>query len=226
VALEALLRWDHPEHGPIPPSDFIPVAEETGLIEQLGDWVVRAVCEQQADWAARGLLPLISFNVAPRQLRRLDFTARIVEHLRATGADPTRLIVELTSSSLQEAADPAPILQELRALGLGLALDDFGAGSSSLAALRTLPFSALRIHRDLLRGVPEDPEAAELVSAVLRITNALGRDAVVEGVESEAQLAFLAAAGCPYAQGFLFSEPLPPEAAAALVEAVAAPAAR
>jgi len=225
--VEALLRWHDPERGGlVPPGEFIPVAEETGLIESIGDWVVRAVCEQQVEWAARGLTPQIAFNVSPRQLRRLDFTARVAEHLRATGADPARLTVELTeSATLQDTGHAEPILRELHELGLQLALDDFGAGYSSLSRLREMPVGTLKIDRAFLRAVPESREASAIVTAILDLARALGRTAVAEGVETEAQLAFLSAQGCPLVQGFLLGRPMPPEQIDALLAPVAAPVA-
>jgi EAL domain-containing protein (putative c-di-GMP-specific phosphodiesterase class I) len=227
AGVEALLRWHDPERGGlVPPGEFIPVAEETGLIESIGDWVVGAVCAQQVEWAARGLTPQIAFNVSPRQLRRLDFTARVAEHLRATGADPSRLTVELTeSATLQDPAEAEPILRELHDLGLQLALDDFGAGYSSLSRLREMPVGTLKIDRAFLRAVPESREAAAIVTAILDLARALGRTAVAEGVENEAQLAFLAAQGCPLAQGFLLGRPLPPEDVEPLLAPEAAPVA-
>jgi EAL domain-containing protein (putative c-di-GMP-specific phosphodiesterase class I) len=211
VAVEALLRWYDPERGAlVPPSEFIPVAEETGLIESIGDWVIGAVCAQQVAWAARGLRPQISVNVSPRQLRRVDFVTRVREHLRATGADPGGLIIELTESAMQqEHADAEPLLRELHDLGLRLALDDFGAGYSSLSRLREMPMDTLKIDRAFLREVPENGEAAAIVTAILSLARALGRFAVAEGVETEEQRRFLEEHGCPLVQGFLLARPMP-----------------
>ena len=212
VALEALLRWEDPEHGMVSPAEFIPVAEQTGLIDALGDWVLEAVCAQQLAWTAPGLLPHISFNVSPSQLRRGDFLARVRERLSASGVDPSRLTVELTeSSTLEDPALAESVVRELDALGLRIALDDFGTGYSSLSRLRELPVSTLKIDRSFLRDVPERPEAAAVVTAILQLARALGRIAVAEGVETEAQREFLAAEGCPLAQGFLLGVPAPPE---------------
>lgn len=218
IGVEALLRWHDPDRGMVPPGDFIGLAEETGLIEAIGDWVVGAVCEQQVAWAQLGLGPQISFNVSPRQLRRLDFAQRVAEHLRRTGADPGQLTVELTESATME--DPAvsePILRELHALGLQLALDDFGSGYSSLSRLREMPVETVKIDRAFLREVPDNVEASAFVTAILRLSRALGRVAVAEGVETEAQHRFLAAEGCPLAQGFLLARPLPAAGVEALL---------
>jgi diguanylate cyclase (GGDEF)-like protein/PAS domain S-box-containing protein len=211
VGVEALLRWFDAERGePVPPSEFIPVAEETGLIESIGDWVIRAACIQQVAWAERGLTPQISVNVSPRQLRRVDFLARVRTHLAETGAAPGRITIELTESAMQQDhGDVEPILRELRDLGLALALDDFGAGYSSLSRLREMPMETLKIDRAFLREVPGNEEAAAIVTAILALARALGRTAVAEGVETEAQRRFLEQHGCPLLQGFLLARPMP-----------------
>ena len=220
IGVEALLRWDDPQRGTIPPAEFIPLAEETGMIEAVGDWVIGAVCRQQVAWAARGLTPQISFNVSPRQLRRLDFVDRVAHHLRATGADPSRLTVELTeSATMEDPASAEPILRALHDLGLRLALDDFGSGYSSLSRLLEMPVETLKIDRAFLREVPENREAAAIVTAILRLSKALGRSAVAEGVETEAQRSFLVAEGCRLAQGFLLGRPLPPDGVETLLDA-------
>jgi diguanylate cyclase (GGDEF)-like protein len=223
IGVEALLRWCDPERGMVPPGEFIPLAEETGLIEAIGDWVVGAVCEQQADWAARGLEPQISFNVSPRQLRRLDFAERVAEHLARTGADPRKLTAELTeSSTMEDHAAADTILRALHDLGLQLALDDFGSGYSSLSRLREMPVATVKIDRAFMREVPDNQEASAFVTAILRLSTALGRITVAEGVETEAQRRFLADEGCPLAQGFLLARPLPPEGVEELLAAAVA----
>jgi diguanylate cyclase (GGDEF)-like protein/PAS domain S-box-containing protein len=219
VGVEALLRWHDPERGClVAPSEFIPVAEETGLIESIGDWVIAAACAQQVAWAARGLEPQISVNVSPRQLRRVDFVARVKAHLQESGADPARMTVELTESAmLQDHADAEPILRELHDLGLELALDDFGSGYSSLSRLREMPMETLKIDRAFLREVPENCEASAIVTAILQLARALGRSAVAEGVETEAQRRFLQEQQCPLLQGFLLARPMPAPAVEALM---------
>jgi PAS domain S-box-containing protein len=218
IALEALLRWEDPDRGMVSPAEFIPVAEQTGLIDALGDWVLAAVCAQQVAWEERGLRPHISFNVSPSQLRRGDFLGRLRERIGAPGVEPARLTVELTeSSTLEDPALAEEVIHGLDALGLRIALDDFGTGYSSLSRLRELPVSILKIDRSFMRDVPERPEAAAVVTAILQLARALGRTAVAEGVETEAQRAFLTRGGCPLAQGFLLASPAPPEAVEALM---------
>jgi EAL domain-containing protein (putative c-di-GMP-specific phosphodiesterase class I) len=221
VALEALLRWEDPVLGPVSPAEFIPLAEESGLIDAIGDWVLSEVCAQQVAWASRGIRPRISFNVSPSQLRRGDLVARVRERISAPGVDPSRLTVELTETSTIE--DPAlaeGLVRELHALGLQIALDDFGTGYSSLSRLAELPVAVLKIDRAFLRDVPERPEAAAVVTAILQLARALGRTAVAEGVETDAQRAFLEQQRCPYAQGFLLARPAPAD----VVETLMVPA--
>jgi EAL domain-containing protein (putative c-di-GMP-specific phosphodiesterase class I)/PAS domain-containing protein len=219
VALEALLRWEDRDHGPVSPGEFIPVAEQTGLIHDLGDWVLEAVCAQQAAWTERGLAPHISFNVSPSQLRRGDFLARVRDRISASGADPSLLTVELTeSSTLEDPALAEEVVRGLDALGLRIALDDFGTGYSSLSRLREMPVAILKIDRAFMRDVPERAEAAAVVTAILQLAVALGRTAVAEGVETEAQREFLTREGCPLAQGYLLGVPAPPEVVEALME--------
>ncbi len=218
ASVEALVRWQHPDRGLMLPAQFIPLAEETGLIEAIGEWVIADIARQAGDWLAEGLDPHISFNVSPRQLRRRDLAPVIAERLDATGLDLWRFTMEITESALMHDPERAiPLITRLRELGLHLAIDDFGAGFSSLARLRTLPVDVLKIDRSFLAGAPEDHEAAGLVSAAIALAEALGMEAVAEGVETEAQRAFLIDGGCALAQGFHLARPLPAEAVAALL---------
>jgi EAL domain-containing protein (putative c-di-GMP-specific phosphodiesterase class I) len=181
-----------------------------GLIDPIGAWVIEALAAQMADWQAEGLQPRVSFNVSPRELHRPDFAADLGERLRAAGADPTLLTMELTeSATLREPERIGPLLNELRALGLQLAIDDFGAGWSSLSRLRSLPVQILKIDRSFLREIPDDPESGAIVRAVIALSDALGMTTVAEGVEVPLQQHFLAAQGCPLAQGRLFGDALP-----------------
>jgi diguanylate cyclase (GGDEF)-like protein len=211
-SMEALLRWEDPDRGLVHPDRFIPAAEEMGLLDPIGAWVIEALAAQIADWHEQGMEPKVSFNVSPRELLRPDFAAELGERLRVAGVDPARLTMELTeSATLREPERIGPLLRELRALGLQLAIDDFGAGWSSLSRLRLLPVQMLKIDRSFLREIPEDPEAGAIVRAVIALSDALGMTTVAEGVEQPVQQHFLAAQGCPLSQGRLFGDALPPD---------------
>jgi diguanylate cyclase (GGDEF)-like protein/PAS domain S-box-containing protein len=212
-SMEALLRWHDPERGLIQPDAFIPAAEEMGLLDPIGAWVIEALAAQVVEWQAQGIEPRVSFNVSPRELHRPDFAADLGERLRNAGADPSLLTMELTeSATLREPERIGPLLRDLRALGLQLAIDDFGAGWSSLSRLRALPVQILKIDRSFLREIPENPEAGAIVRAIIALSDALGRTTVAEGVEQPVQQHFLAAQGCPLSQGRLFGDALTPEA--------------
>ncbi|HEX5621497.1 MAG TPA: EAL domain-containing protein [Solirubrobacteraceae bacterium] len=209
-SMEALLRWNDPDRGLVHPDRFIPAAEEMGLLDPIGAWVIDALAVQIGEWQAQGLEPRVSFNVSPRQLLRPDFASELGERLRAANVDPALLTMELTeSATLREPERIGPLLRDLRALGLQLAIDDFGAGWSSLSRLRLLPVQMLKIDRSFLRAIPEDPEAGAIVRAVIALSDALGMTTVAEGVEQPVQQHFLAAQGCPLSQGRLFGDALP-----------------
>jgi diguanylate cyclase (GGDEF)-like protein/PAS domain S-box-containing protein len=212
-SMEALLRWEDPERGLVQPDRFIPAAEEMGLLDPIGAWVIDALAAQIVQWRDEGLEPRVSFNVSPRELLRPDFASELGERLRATGVDPAMLTMELTeSATLREPERIGPLLRDLRELGLQLAIDDFGAGWSSLSRLRLLPVQMLKIDRSFLREIPEDPESGAIVRAVIALSDALGKTTVAEGVEQPVQQHFLAAQGCPLSQGRLFGDALTPEA--------------
>ena len=211
MGVEALIRWQDPERGMVSPGAFIPVAEDTGLIEPIGDWVVAEICRQAAAWRDEGIEVQMSFNVSPRQLRRPEL-AGMIRHLVAEHRlDPSRFTVEITeTATLRDPERTEPILDELHAIGVQLAIDDFGAGYSSLGRLRQMPVQTLKLDRMFLEQVPESREAKEIVLAILALANALGMGIVAEGVETEAQREFLLAHGCPLAQGFHLGRPVPP----------------
>jgi diguanylate cyclase (GGDEF)-like protein len=194
VAVEALLRWHDPDRGMVPPGEFIPAAESSGLIEPIGDWVVDAVLAQAQAWRAEGLEPDIAFNLSPRQLRAPGFADRLLERIAASGIEPARLIAEVTeSAAMTDPERTGPLFERLAGAGLRLAIDDFGADFSSLARLRDLPVSELKIDRAFLRGVPGDARSAAIVIAIVQLAHALELTSVAEGVEEAAQLEFLAA---------------------------------
>jgi diguanylate cyclase (GGDEF)-like protein/PAS domain S-box-containing protein len=212
-SMEALLRWEDPDRGLVHPDRFIPAAEEMGLLDPIGAWVIDALAAQIGVWREQGMEPRVSFNVSPRELLRPDFAAELGERLRSAGVDPALLTMELTeSATLREPERIGPLLRELRALGLQLAIDDFGAGWSSLSRLRLLPVQMLKIDRSFLRAIPEDPEAGAIVRAVIALSDALGMTTVAEGVEQPVQQHFLAAQGCPLSQGRLYGGAMPADA--------------
>jgi diguanylate cyclase (GGDEF)-like protein/PAS domain S-box-containing protein len=210
VGLEALVRWQDPERGLVPPGQFIEMAEETGLIDPIGDWVVEELCRQAAEWDAIGFSPRLAFNLSPRQLRRRDLVESILARIDAHGVDPTRLCAELTETAvMNDRKRTRQLLDELHAAGLVLAIDDFGTGHSSLTRLRDLPVNVLKIDRSFLARVVEDPQSAAVVAAILGLAHALDMETVAEGVETEGQLDFLRAHRCPLAQGYLLGRPVP-----------------
>ena len=211
LGAEALVRWRHPLKGLVAPADFIPVAEETGLIVALGEQVLRAACRQIADWQRRGLPPLtVAVNLSPRQFRQADLVATIAGILAETGADPARLELEITEGAAMQNADEAvAALRRLRAMGVGLAIDDFGTGYSSLSYLKRFPIDKLKIDRSFVQGVPDDGDDTAIVQAIAAMAGSLKLKLLAEGVESEAQRAFLESLGCAEAQGWLFGRALP-----------------
>ncbi|MBS1869455.1 MAG: EAL domain-containing protein [Actinobacteria bacterium] len=223
VAFEALVRWQDAERGIVGPNEFIPLAEDAGLIEAIGGWVLHAVCAQLREWSADGLDTHVHVNVSPRQLRRPDFPTTVRESLDAEGVAPGCLTLEITESAAMLDAERAnPVVRALHELGVRLAIDDFGSGHSSLARLRDVPVEVLKIDQSFLRGVPDDAQAAAMTRAIIELGAALGMLTVAEGVTSEAQRLFLVQHGCALAQGFHFARPLEAEAATERLRALAA----
>ncbi|MFT3818153.1 MAG: EAL domain-containing protein [Rubrivivax sp.] len=209
VGSEALLRWRDPELGEVSPARFIPVAEETGFIVAIGDWVLSQAMRQAALWHERGTPMPIAVNVSALQFQQASFTDRVASMLAVSGLPPHLLELELTESILVRHADEAlRRLQALSRLGLQLSIDDFGTGYSSLAYLKRFPIDKLKIDRSFVRGLPDDESDAGIVRAILQMARALGKQVIAEGVETEPQRAFLRAEGCAQFQGFLFSAPL------------------
>jgi EAL domain-containing protein (putative c-di-GMP-specific phosphodiesterase class I) len=212
MGVEALIRWPDPRGGLVLPGEFIPLAEEMGLIETIGAWVIEEVCRQDATWRAEGLELEIAFNLSPRQLWQEDIADRIVSPILRAGMDPGRVTVEMTESAAMTNPDRTlAILQELHDRGLRLAIDDFGTGYSSLARLRYLPVDILKIDRSFVRDLNSDPQNASMVSAMVSLAANLGMTAVAEGIETDAEWRALADRGCAIGQGYLFSPPMPAE---------------
>ncbi len=210
IGVEALIRWPEPGGGLIQPGEFIPLAEEMGLIEAIGDWVVEELSRQDARWRADGLTLEISFNLSPRQLWQPDVVDKILSRLLSAGMDPARLTVEITESTAMTDPDRTQtILEDMHRGGLHLAIDDFGTGYSSLARLKHMPFDVLKVDRSFIRDVDSDRDAASMVSAMIALAQNLGMTALAEGIETEAEWKWLADRGCARGQGYYFSRPVP-----------------
>jgi diguanylate cyclase (GGDEF)-like protein len=212
VAFEALLRWQHPGRGLILPTEFIAVAEESGLIDSIGRWVLEDACRQAVDWQRRNpdAAPVgISVNLSARQLAQRDLLEVVAEVLRSSGIDPALLSLEITESTLIEDSEGAEVLTTLQSMGVRLVIDDFGTGYSSLGYLKRFPVDSLKIDRSFVEGLGMEPESAVIVNAIVAMAAALSLDVIAEGVETKRQLEELRGLGCAYAQGFHFARPAP-----------------
>jgi diguanylate cyclase (GGDEF)-like protein/PAS domain S-box-containing protein len=212
VGAEALIRWIHPRRGMVSPSEFIPLAEETGLILPLGKWVLETACKQIADWGKRGETAgiTVAVNVSARQFRQPDFVEEILEALERGKADPRRLKLELTESMLVDnIEDVVAKMTKLKSLGLSFSLDDFGTGYSSLSYLKRLPLDQLKIDQSFVLDLLADSNNGAIAQTIIALGQTMGLSVIAEGVETEEQRDFLVELGCPAYQGYLFSRPLP-----------------
>jgi diguanylate cyclase (GGDEF)-like protein/PAS domain S-box-containing protein len=208
--VEALIRWPDPTGSLVPPGEFIPLAEEMGLIDAIGGWVVDEIGRQDAVWGDQGIELEIGFNLSPRQLWQDDPVGRLARQIRDAGIDPGRITVEITESTAMN--DPDHTLDVLRGFkdeGVRLAIDDFGTGYSSLSRLRYMPVDVLKIDRTFIREVHSDVQSASMVSAIIALASNLGMQPLAEGIETKDEWRFLADRGCPFGQGFFFSRPVP-----------------
>jgi Amt family ammonium transporter len=221
VEFEALVRWRHPQRGLLSPVEFVPVAEETGVVLQLGLWVLREACTQLKKWQDEGLHDGslgMSVNISVKQLAQEDFAAHVSEILAVTGINPSRLNLEITESAIAQNAQAAhAMLSSLKDLGVGLSTDDFGTGYSSLSYLHRFPISGLKIDRSFIRNIEANGESAEIVRSIAMLGNSLSLNVIAEGVENAEQVKFLQTLGCQHAQGFFFSKPVPSEEAGTLL---------
>ncbi|MBV9311287.1 MAG: EAL domain-containing protein [Solirubrobacterales bacterium] len=211
AGLEALLRWQDPDRGLLAPTAFLPFIEDSPLIEEIGEWVFAQVASQAAEWSARGFSPQISFNIPAQQLRRTRFADFMRDTAARAGADPRRLVLEVTESTYVELEEVLPTLEKLCDSGFLLSLDDFGIGYSSLARLRTMPFTLLKTDRSFMNGVPGLHVAEELLEGIIALGKSLGMHVIVEGVEEAEQEQTLLRLGCRRAQGFHLGAPTAPE---------------
>jgi diguanylate cyclase (GGDEF)-like protein len=219
VGAEALLRWNHPERGWVEPHEFIAIAEETGIILTLGEWVLRTACDQLKRWmdstdsGQAYRLPSISINVSPRQFRQRDFFQRIKQVIESMGINPRCIELEVTEGMLIENMEETAFkMEQLSGLGVRFAIDDFGTGYSSLHYLMRLPLHRIKIDQSFVHNMVKDPGRAAVVQTIILLSHNLGLDVIAEGVETEAELKFLQEKGCHIYQGYYFSKPLPPEA--------------
>ncbi|EFM08844.1 diguanylate cyclase/phosphodiesterase [Paenibacillus curdlanolyticus YK9] len=218
IGMECLIRWFHPTLGAIPPSEFIPLAEETGLIAPIGMWVLEEACLQNKRWQDAGLSPIVmSVNLSSRQFYDPSFLEALNAILQRTGLAPQWLELEITEGVMMDIRTTLPILRELRARGIQLAIDDFGTGYSSLKYLKELPVDKLKIDRSFIQHIEENVVHAAIVQALLTMSAQLELHVVAEGVERDEELDALMRMGCEYAQGFLFSRPVAAEEASELL---------
>jgi EAL domain-containing protein (putative c-di-GMP-specific phosphodiesterase class I) len=219
VGCEALLRWEDAELGSVPPEEFIRVAEDTGLIIEIGDWVLRTACQQNARWQAQGFAPIVmAVNLSSVQIRQGSAPEAISAALIRSGLAAQHLDVEITESVLMEdGAEGIALLERIKALGVRLSLDDFGTGYSSLSYLCRFPLDCLKIDRSFVTGINQDSGRQAIVSAILSLSSSLGLHVIAEGVETEEQLRFLTALGCDMVQGYLLGKPMSAEALARLL---------
>jgi diguanylate cyclase (GGDEF)-like protein/PAS domain S-box-containing protein len=221
IGVEALVRWQHPERGLIPPGDFIPLAEESGLIVPLGEWVLRTACAQNKAWQTAGLPPVtVAINLSARQIAAQDLVQLASDVLRETGLDPKYLELELTESMVMADAEAfIRATEQLKGLHITLSIDDFGTGFSSLSYLKRFSIDRLKIDQSFVRDLTQDPNSATIALAIISLSHSLGLLVIAEGVETEAQLNFLHARNCDEMQGYHFSRPVPPEEFEAMLRA-------
>jgi predicted signal transduction protein with EAL and GGDEF domain len=213
--LEALLRWDHPERGLVPPSDFVPIAEETGIIVPIGEWVLREACMAASKWPEN---VRIAVNLSPVQFKNRALVNQVTSALHEAGLDPSRLELEITESLLLANTElTLEMLHRLRALGVRISMDDFGTGYSSLSYLRAFPFDKIKIDRSFMTGLSPREDNMAIIKAVIGLGKSLGMSTTAEGIETEDQLAAVREQGCNEVQGFLFSPPLPVSGVEALL---------
>jgi len=228
LGVEALVRWAHPTRGLVPPGDFIPLAEERGLIVPIGRWVIQAACRQIRDWRSAGFVaPSVAVNLSARQFVSDTLVEDLVHALALYGLAPPDLEVELTESVLM--ADPQranEVLGQLHAMGVRISIDDFGTGYSSLSYLKRFPAHTVKIDRSFISGLPSDPDDTAITQAVIAMAHSLGLTVVAEGVETAEQLSLLRDLGCDEAQGYLLGRPMPAADLQARLEPAPAPATR
>jgi EAL domain-containing protein (putative c-di-GMP-specific phosphodiesterase class I) len=212
VGIEALIRWEHPDLGMISPGEFIPLAEETGLIVPIGKWVLRKACKQNKVWQMEGLDPVpIAVNISARQFQDDHFVQSVIEALEEVGLDPKYLELELTESIMQNIEKSSIILKQLKELGVSVSIDDFGTGYSSLSYLKHLPIDKIKIDKSFVDDILYHSNQGIMVKTIIDMGNNLQFSVIAEGIEEEKQVVFLKENACTAGQGYFFSKPLPEE---------------
>jgi EAL domain-containing protein (putative c-di-GMP-specific phosphodiesterase class I) len=211
VGAEALVRWEHPQHGLLSPGRFIPLAEELGIVGQIGEWVLQAACQEAASWARAGRPGLkIAVNIAMPMFVGDRFVNLVTQATRSTGLSPDLLVLELTESMLMDDAPGAiALMHELKAIGVALSIDDFGTGYSSLSYLKRFPIDELKVDRSFVADLPGGPADTAIVKTIVALGQSLGMTVTAEGVETDPQRDLLRQLGCDLYQGFVFSKPVP-----------------
>lgn len=211
-SFEALLRWNNPKFGYVPPSQFIPLAESSGLIIEIGDWVLEQVCSYQREWRRKGYRPVrIAVNISPKQFNHVDFPKKIEEILKKYEADPKYIELEITESTMENMDETEEILKKLKKLGVYVSVDDFGTGYSSLSYLKNYPIDIIKIDQSFIADINKDEKNEAIIKAIISLSHHLGMDVVAEGVEEKYQEIFLKENCCKKGQGYLYNKPMPVE---------------
>jgi EAL domain-containing protein (putative c-di-GMP-specific phosphodiesterase class I) len=220
LGLEALVRWRHRERGLISPAQFIPLAEESGLIVPIGEWVLRTACAQCQLWRSNGLPHLkVAVNLSARQFREHGLDEMVTRIMQEVGLEPEALELELTESIIMQSShDTLAVMQRLSELGVTFSIDDFGTGYSNLAYLKRFPVDVLKVDRSFVKDIPDDLDDAAIADAIITMAHSLGMQVIAEGVETEQQRVFMRSHGCDAMQGFFFSRPLPVEEVSQLLK--------
>ncbi|MGX9133475.1 EAL domain-containing protein [Rummeliibacillus sp. JY-2-4R] len=210
TSFEALLRWQNPKFGFVPPSTFIPIAEDSGLIIEIGDWVLEQACKQLYEWKKQGISNIrVAVNISPKQFREDKFSSKIFRYLKEYDIKPELLELEITESSMTDAEDTMTILKQLKSMGLIISIDDFGTGYSSLSYIKRYPIDIIKIDQSFIRDMDTDEKDRAIAKTIIHLAHSLGLDVIAEGVEKDEHVGFLKDHHCKKAQGFLFSKPLP-----------------